>query len=497
MADTRHTSRWSNDELYDTTVTRCKGDLAFHCNNKEITDELVHWAKRKDNGYPRSVDDLEEVEFADILSGLAEAHHIDRCVDAAFVGTEEAAAEADKNPIDGCYGPEDYAQDAETIRVDEEADLLDQIPLPGNPTSEQARKKMWLALPRRARITIRRLHRNFRHLPKQALVQMLRAAKCPKEYIDAAKSHRCDVCVSTAPPARSNKVAMPKPYTFNHEVGIDVLEVKDVTGTTYDILNVVDYGTTFEQAFIVREADTNGVPSSMSCLEAFEKGWVRPFGWPKFVAADRGTHNRGVFTSTLAKKGVLINPAALESPEQIGRVERRNQTLKRMLIKMIKETNATGRREVDMALTECINALNELARHGGFAPVRWVLAKFPRAPATMGDEAEAADIGAIQAHYDGPTTFALQSKYRQEAREAFIKWDCGQRVQRATLRNAVPVPGPYKVGDIVSDCRRARTGETGIQWSVGSRIVGFETDPNYLTRTQAHVGSYATGYQSV
>ena len=132
-----------------------------------------------------------------------------------------------------------------------------------------------------------------------------------------------------------------------------------------------------------------------------------------------------------------------------------------------------------MALTECINAVNEQARHGGFAPVQWVLAKFPRAPATMGDEEECHDIGAIQAHVDGPTEFALQAKYRLEAREAFVKWDCGARVQKAYLRNAVPVPGPYKVGDIISYCRRARAGESGIQWSVGSRIVGFEVDTNY------------------
>jgi len=199
---------------------------------------------------------------------------------------------------------------------------------------------------------------------------MLRAAKVPKEFVDAAKSHRCDTCESNKPPPRTNKVAMPKPYTFNHEVGVDVLEVKDAAGTFYDILNVVDYGTTFQQAFVVREAETNGVPSSASCLDAFHKGWVRPYGWPRFVAADRGTHNRGVFNQTLSKKGVLVNPAALESPEMIGRVERRNQTLKRMLIKVIKEINATGKIEVDMALTECITAMNEMSRHGGFAPVQ-------------------------------------------------------------------------------------------------------------------------------
>lgn len=44
------------------------------------------------------------------------------------------------------------------------------------------------------------------------------------------------------------------------------------------------------------------------------------------------------------------------------------------------------------------------------------------------------------------------------------------------LRNSTPVPGPYAVGDIVSYCRNPRAGGSGIQWSVGSRIVGFEID---------------------
>jgi hypothetical protein len=275
IADTRHTDRWSG-----VGPTLCRGDLAFHCNNKEITKELVEWAKKRDNGNPRCTDDLQETQFADVLAGLAESHHMDMCVDAAFVGTEEFSAETDPRIIDGIFGPEDEAKTDPAETFDDEQDLLERIPLPGNPQSDQQRKKIWLSLPRRARIAIRRLHRNFKHLPKNALVQMLRAAKVPKDFIEAAKAHRCDVCVATKPPARSTKVSRPKPYVFNHEIGIDVLEIKDAAGTFYDILNVVDYGTTFEQAFIVREAETNGVPSSSSCLDAFVKGWVRPFGWP-------------------------------------------------------------------------------------------------------------------------------------------------------------------------------------------------------------------------
>ena len=160
---------------------------------------------------------------------------------------------------------------------------------------------------------------------------MVRAAKVPKAYINAARGHRCDASVRTKPPTQTHRVSRPKPYVFNHEIGVDVFEVKDIAGTYFDVLNVICYGTTLQQAGIVREGETNGVPSSSNCLDWFVKGWVRPYGWPKFVAGDRGTHNRGVFMKTLSKKGVIFNPAALESPEHIGRVERSNQTLKRML----------------------------------------------------------------------------------------------------------------------------------------------------------------------
>ena len=64
---------------------------------------------------------------------------------------------------------------------------------------------------------------------------MLRASRVPKEYIEAAKVHKCDVCVATKPPTPLKKVSPPKPYVFNHEVGADVVKVKDVVGTFYDI----------------------------------------------------------------------------------------------------------------------------------------------------------------------------------------------------------------------------------------------------------------------
>ena len=40
----------------------------------------------------------------------------------------------------------------------------------------------------------------------------------------------------------------------------------------------------------------------------------------------------------------------------------------------------------------------------------------------MGDENECLDVGALQTYANGPTTFAVQSRYRAKAREVFVRW---------------------------------------------------------------------------
>ena len=125
-----------------------------------------------------------------------------------------------------------------------------------------------------------------------------------------------------------------------------------------------------------------------------------------------------------------------------------------------------------------------VTRHGGFAPAQWVLSRPPRNAATMGDEDGCLDVGAQHAHADGPTIFGMQSRYRARAREAFVRWDSGERVRRAVLRKAAPVVGSHRVVDIVSYCREARAGEHGLQWSVGSRLIGSERYRNRFGETQ-------------
>ena len=125
-----------------------------------------------------------------------------------------------------------------------------------------------------------------------------------------------------------------------------MFEITDSVGMRFSILNAVCMETTYEQAWIARESESLGSPSSKACLRAFVHGWTRWAGRSKLVRCDRGTHNGGVFGSTHTKDCVAIGPAGLEVPEQIGRVERRNDMSKKMMSKVIKDT-------MDMIVSEC------------------------------------------------------------------------------------------------------------------------------------------------
>ena len=81
-----------------------------------------------------------------------------------------------------------------------------------------------------------------------------------------------------------NKHGIPEPNVEpNDDVGLDVVEIRDAGGQCYSILNVVDMASCYQQAYIVRDAEGHGVPSSQSCLEQFLNGWVRFMGYPKCI----------------------------------------------------------------------------------------------------------------------------------------------------------------------------------------------------------------------
>ena len=62
----------------------CNGDLAFFRNCPATLESLrlakqFHTAHERTPAISRNVEDLETVEFADVLGAIAEDHHLTRC----------------------------------------------------------------------------------------------------------------------------------------------------------------------------------------------------------------------------------------------------------------------------------------------------------------------------------------------------------------------------------------------------------------------------------
>ena len=351
---------------------------------------------------------------------------------------------------------------------DREEEMLEALPLPNLPKDESSRREMWRKIPRAGRIAIRKLHRQVGHCPNRVLVEIFLASGAKADLIQAARILRCPGCEHERPKPQTAKVALPRAYQFNESVGrgIDIFEVKNTSNTRFSILSFICLGTTYHQAAVI-QSSTTGQPSSRKCLEVFLEKWIQLFGTPTEVVSDRGLHNRGSFAQGLSARGVILRYAGVESPEQLGRVERHGGILKGMIQRMTHELGLSGELQMREALAEALSTKNSQRRIKGFTPCQWVFGKLPREPGMA--SGEKMDMGVIEAMADERHEFARVNEVREAARKTFIKEDLSRRVAKALLRKAAPINKEYGVvGDLVC----FKTEQSG--WSTASRVIGFE-----------------------
>ena len=377
---------------------------------------------------------------------------------------------------------EDRAEHSETPRVrlphdiedakEREEALLEMVPLPGVPGHEARRREKWLKLPRRARAAIRKMHQEWGHINRTVLMRILRQAKAPKEYVDAAAEFLCHECQNSAPKAQTSKVGPPRPYEFNVCVGVDVLYLHDYAGQEHMFFNIVDQGTNFQIVSYLGIGP--GTPTSKLCADVFMQAWVSWAGWPRDVVSDRGLHNRGYFARMLGAHGICPRNIGLESPEQLGRVERHGGLWKQVAKRTISSQELSGADDMRM-LASCTNAImNDNVRKGGFAPSQWVLGRFPRSPGDQFTEEEFADLGCVSEKVDAQSAFYRMTQIRMASKRSFTHADCSHRVASIMLRKAAPTPGDYKVGDLICFRREQNAKTPDQRWSTPTRIIGFD-----------------------
>ena len=195
--DVATTQRWEEHEFPQIPHIN-DHDLAFTCNDPKWTELFESWFRGQ------TMNDVLSWQFVEMS--------------VAFVGELQEEAMDDEQQFDAIWDDEDRAQVNPVEDLISEETLVDEVDIPGLPADEVERRRMWRKLPARVRIGVRRLHRQFGHVPKQTMIHLLRAAKVRKEFIDAVRIHRCETCEATSQKKATHKTALPNNYSFNHTV---------------------------------------------------------------------------------------------------------------------------------------------------------------------------------------------------------------------------------------------------------------------------------------
>ena len=236
QVDVADTTRWHQQAI---PVYPCVGigDISFISNDEKLSGSFEGWTS---NGYPdmapRSFDDVLSGNIMEWLSVYARDQATMALVASAFPGSIEEES-VPLEVFDTVEGEQDRAMMDVTENAIQQETELDEVDIPNLPIKEAERRAGWRSLPQKVRIAIRRLHRQFGHVPQKVLLNLLRSARVSKQYIDAVKYFRCVECEENAPRRTGHKTSLPNRYEFNYALGIDVLEIldADVPGFKHDL----------------------------------------------------------------------------------------------------------------------------------------------------------------------------------------------------------------------------------------------------------------------
>ena len=156
----------------------------------------------------QTMNDVLSWQFVDWLGEWTNDTTLDDEMSVAFAGELQEEVMDDEQQFDAIWDDEDRAQANPIEQMISEETLVDEVDIPGLPADEAERRRMWRKLPARVRIGVRRLHRQFGHVPKQTLIHLLRAAKVRKEFIDAVRIHRCETCEATSQKKATHKTCL-------------------------------------------------------------------------------------------------------------------------------------------------------------------------------------------------------------------------------------------------------------------------------------------------
>ena len=145
-------------------------------------------------------------------------------------------------------------------------------------------------------------------------------------------------------------------------IGCDVKAIYDANGLKFEALNIVDLATGFQ---ILAVLDGS---SSTTCAEKLWLWWVLWAGPPQTIVSDLGTSFRMASQMMVERYGASSRTAPIESPWQIGMVERHGGVIGDIIAMIIHSSNVVEKNEMILTSIAATAAKNRRTGHHGHSP---------------------------------------------------------------------------------------------------------------------------------
>ena len=224
---------------------------------------------------------------------------------------------------------------------------------------------------------VHRVHRNLGHPGLEIFVRALQNAGVQDHIVAWTKRHfRCPTCDARPRPKPSRPGHLMRALEFNTVVGVDLCFL-DFKGQQFIILNMLCWGTNFQQASLCKDKSADEVLSGlMTC-------WIQHYGPPVLLIMDRGKEfYNDKLQNTIGGLGVGLHYIDAQSPWQNSRTERAGGILKDKILATAQAVAATTE-EIPMVLSEVVTCRNRYMDRFGFSPMQRVFGKNLRLPASL------------------------------------------------------------------------------------------------------------------
>ena len=285
---------------------------------------------------------------------------------------------------------------------------------------------------------IAKLHDNLAHPPNSTLARHVRLAGGKLSLLRWISCMSCAVCDRLKPPTRARAATHHSPIAFNQVVGCDHFFFVGICGKTWHVFHAVDYLTGYQSARVVESE------SAAACSQALIDCWLSWAGAPTTLVHDQGTgFVSGVFISLAERHNILLAPVPTEAQWKNGHAERHGSILKAMMLKVIEQSNVITPLEMNMCVSQCTSAKNQMLRKAGVSPAQAVLGREPDVPEAVLSHPEAVATHQLMITDE---KYRRQSIIRLEAQRAFVDLDNHEGLRRALIHNHVTVDYRPDVG---------------------------------------------------